>query len=80
MLYETCNTVERMSSGTVSLRCMPISGQSRPQHTSKIMKPAVATFKLPTTLRSKVGVGGGAKVSDKINAKTTMCFNTCGQE
>jgi hypothetical protein len=42
-------TVERMSSGIVSLRCMPIKGQNKPQQTSNIMKPAVATFKLPTT-------------------------------
>jgi hypothetical protein len=38
-----------MSSGIVSLRCMPISGQNKPQHTSNIMKPDVAMFKLPTT-------------------------------
>ena len=77
----TCNTVERMSSGIVSLRCMPISGQNRPQHSSNIMKPAVATFKLPTTSRNKVGRGGGgAKVSDTIKAKTIVRFSTCRQE
>jgi hypothetical protein len=59
-----------------------MSGQNRPQHTSNIMKPAVATFKLPTTSRNKVGGGGGvgAKVSDTIKAKTIVRFSTCRQE